>query len=151
MVEFNHLCDGLEEELNRRKEREALRYVKLNEATWNYAKAFCDPSKTIILFPASNSIGKTWSTTALIGWMIWPEYAPEELRPNLIAKAKDMDRSFRICSTPEEAGQLGNLQRAIKTLWPKGRYKYEKNRKAFDSVFECDNGIWKISKSWARR
>lgn len=141
MLDPELLGEGLADELERRKIEEPLRYVQFNPAVRRFAESWCDPEKKIIIFAASNSIGKTWATITLLGWTIWPEFAPVWFKSRIEEKVRSMDRSFRITSTVEEAGQAGTVQRAIKSLWPKSRFKSEKNRKAFASIFETDS-LW---------
>jgi hypothetical protein len=144
VISEEEIRSSLAAELERRSLEEPLRYFKLNEACKRYAESWCDPSKDMTIFLAANSVGKTWSTIALLGWTIWPDLIPTDpscnlplnFKEKLLIKLKSTDKSFRICSTPEEAGSAGTLQKAISLFWPKGRYKSEKNRKAFESVFE---------------
>lgn len=127
-------------EFERRRAEEPLRYVKFNPACERYADEWANLDRLIILFLASNAIGKSWSTATLLGWTIWPEMAPPRWRASLEARGNQIHNSFRICSTPAEIGEQGTLQNAIKDLWPKGRYESQKNKKAYDSLFKTDTG-----------
>src|SRR5260221_3270070 len=149
VIDLDYLAESLKEEKSRRLSQEALRYVKLNEANKRYAKEWSDPEKTIIIYPASNNIGKTLTTVTLLGWTIWPQFIPsdpkanlpENFKENILKKLKLIDHSFRVVSTTEEAGKGGSIQRFIKLLWPTDLYKPEKNRKAFESYFEMDGWL----------
>ena len=147
MIDKELLEDSLEAELSRRLDEEALRYVRLNEANKRYAREWADPNKTIVLYPASNNIGKTMTTVTLLGWTLWPDLIPtsvrsnlpENFKENLLRKISLIDHSFRVVSTTEEAGQAGSIQKFIRKLWP--AHKSEKNRKAFESYFVANGWV----------
>ena len=132
--------DALELELQRRREEEPLRYVALNSAVERCARAWCDPEKKIVVFAAANGIGKTWGSVILLGWTIWPEFAPPWFQEQIIKKLEHTHKSFRIASTATEAGESGTLQGAIRRLWPRGRYQTAKLKKSFDCWFSTDAG-----------
>lgn len=138
----NYLEHVLKEELARRKVAEPLRYMEVNPAVERYLKAWANPIKSIVIFPASNAIGKSWGTIIGLGWSIWPDLAPDWFRIPWMKKMVQapIDKSFRICSTPQEVSVLGSLQEGIKALWPQDRYTAENNRKPFPSVFRTDTG-----------
>ncbi len=139
-MDIDLLAEGLELEFERRQREEPLRFVELNSAIREFAEAWIDPAKRILVLPAPNGVGKSVGSVVLLGWSIWPETAPEWFRTPWLRKLPSIDKSFRIVSTPEEAGEAGTLQNAIKKYWPKAKYLAVKNRKAFDSFFTCSNG-----------
>lgn len=130
---------ALELELERRSTQEKLRDVLLNPATKRYADAWVDPKSRNIIFAAANSIGKTYVTVALTGWTIWPETAPTWFR-EAVTKKWSFPKAFRIVSTVKEVEDSGSIQKAIRELWPKGRYQPLRNRRPFDCNYKTDNG-----------
>ena len=139
--DLDALAEVAELELARRKAEEPLRYVQLNPCTRRYAEAWTDPLKRTVLFIAPNAVGKTYTTVALVGWLMWPDLAPFWFSERMLKKWGQWPKQIRLVSTAEEVAESGSFQAAVKKLWPSKRYTSEKQRKPYPSLFKTDTGF----------
>lgn len=127
-------------ELERRRREEPLRYVKLNKPSEQYAREVLSGSY-INLFAAANGIGKTRTTIAALGWLIWPEQCPTEFRDCPLVRQwpwGDKNKKIRFISTPKEMEEIGGVQSAIRELWPVGQYQALKGKKTYPSIYKAN-------------
>jgi len=94
----------------------------------------------ICVIAYANGTGKTACTMAMLANLIWgmqSEYFDYPLFQKYPAR---WPKSFRIISESELVDDSGPIQREIKSLWPRGRYTWEKGGKAYHRLFHSDNG-----------
>lgn len=147
IIPFDKEADILEWELERRREKERLRFFVPNGAQEEFLREFGKEGIRTVIFAAANGVGKTAIGIVALGACIWSKLAEHEsLRDSEVYtswSALRFVKRARIISTSKEIEETGSIQDEIRKWWPEGRYSGEKCGKPYISKYKTDTG-WLI-------
>lgn len=125
-------------------QNDPFRFQRFNKAQTRFLRALKDPkpeSLTIVLFLKPNRVGGSRILMASMSAIIFGTERPAAQCSPFGDKWPFPVRCARLISTAETLGDVGPLQKAMKDLFPVGRYVQSRGvGKAYNSAGKADNG-----------
>lgn len=127
-----------------------IRFQRFNVAQRRLLRALVNPKPeqlTLVLFLKPNRVGGSHVTIAALSAIMMGTDRPEFQISPFGDHWPYGDRAARLVSTSETLGDVGPIQQAIKTLFPRGRYSQSRGvGKSYFSAMKTDEG--KPGRGW---
>ncbi len=124
--------------------RDPFRYQTYNKAQARFLRALMDPKPerlTVVLFLKPNRVGGSRIAMAALSAILFGTEHPGAACAPFGERWPFPVRSARLISTGETLGDVGPLQKAIKDLFPAGRYNQNRGvGKSYNSALTTDTG-----------
>lgn len=125
------------------KKADPFYYQRFNTAQRRFLRALADPKKdalTIILFLKPNRVGGSRVLMAAASAIMFGTSHPAAQGSPFGKRWPFKEKSARLLSTSETLGDTGPIQKAIKDLFPDGRYTQSRGvGKSYNSSLKCDD------------
>ena len=126
------------------RKADPFKYQRFNTAQRRFLRALADPkpdSLTIVLFLKPNRVGGSRVLVAATSAILFGTAHPAAQCSPFGSRWPFPVRSARLLSTSETLGDTGPIQKAIRDLFPEGRYKQNRGvGKSYNSALTVDDG-----------
>ena len=125
-----------------RRENERIRFFEPNGKQEEFIQKFADPTSSISIFSASNSLGKTTLITAILGNLFFGKQ--NKFFDYEIFKDWKLPKRVRFITDPKLVEEIAPFHTEIQKWWPRGRYEAIKAGKTYFSQYRANGWILDI-------